>query len=363
MTLDITDDRMSSDVTPHTATRSTEPVPGERGWLVSWLPGQVVDRNQAISALMLAEEDTKPAGGDQAVIQGLAHELGMCGDAAIRLVRSAPVMPPAQDIPAADEPADVVTAERDAKRARLADLADPDCERCDGSGLDPDEYTTTTDADGRVLVYHLTEPCRDCIDEDDLDTSDQAAAPATPVADEPTDHGSLAEPLPADCGELANAIHDPESSHYLDDDERKALLCYLIGYTSNRTCPRDQIARIRGRRVMSAATEAAIRRQAESQNERGPLPARPISECGGFCVGVWCTCATSYTAQAALARLGDAYAKPAPGEAPAPAEDMADLADAVSEVADAMEEAGRTGHFPLVRRSCYTPPESKAGAL
>lgn len=33
------------------------------------------------------------------------------------------------------------------------------------------------------------------------------------------------------------------------------------------------------------------------------FPARPISECAGYCVGV-CTCGTSYTAEAALARRG-----------------------------------------------------------
>jgi hypothetical protein len=35
------------------------------------------------------------------------------------------------------------------------------------------------------------------------------------------------------------------------------------------------------------------------------FPARPISECAGFCVGV-CTCGTSYTAEAARARRGSA---------------------------------------------------------
>ena len=53
-----------------------------------------------------------------------------------------------------------------ARRDELAALADPDCERCEGSGLDPDEFTTRKYAEGRT-VHYLTEPCRDCIGDDD----------------------------------------------------------------------------------------------------------------------------------------------------------------------------------------------------
>lgn len=36
---------------------------------------------------------------------------------------------------------------------------DPDCERCDGSGLDPDAYTTHETAHGTGYRHA---PCRDC---------------------------------------------------------------------------------------------------------------------------------------------------------------------------------------------------------
>ena len=62
---------------------------------------------------------------------------------------------------------------RQVKRDRLADLADPDCERCEGSGLDPDTFTTTRRADGQT-VYHLTEPCDYCIDDDPAASSPTA---------------------------------------------------------------------------------------------------------------------------------------------------------------------------------------------
>lgn len=63
---------------------------------------------------------------------------------------------------------DPAEAARRAIRDRLADLADPDCERCEGSGLDPDRFTTSQDAQGQT-IYHLTEPCVDCIGEDEED--------------------------------------------------------------------------------------------------------------------------------------------------------------------------------------------------
>lgn len=71
---------------------------------------------------------------------------------------------------------------RRAKRDRLAGLADPGCERCEGSGLDPDRYTTTRRADGRT-IYHLTEPCEDCIEDDLGDDPGEASAPAEDMSD------------------------------------------------------------------------------------------------------------------------------------------------------------------------------------
>ena len=51
MTLTIDDTAMSSDRTAHTARY----VPDRNGWEVSWLPGQTLDRNTAITAMTLAD--------------------------------------------------------------------------------------------------------------------------------------------------------------------------------------------------------------------------------------------------------------------------------------------------------------------
>src|SRR5437660_12894644 len=52
MSLTINDAAMTSDQSPHTARQA----PGHRhGWEVSWLPGQVLDRDTAITAMILAD--------------------------------------------------------------------------------------------------------------------------------------------------------------------------------------------------------------------------------------------------------------------------------------------------------------------
>ena len=52
MTLTINDTTMTSDHTAHTARQT----PGsEHLWEVSWLPGQALDRNSAITAMTLAD--------------------------------------------------------------------------------------------------------------------------------------------------------------------------------------------------------------------------------------------------------------------------------------------------------------------
>ena len=52
MTLTIQDETISSDTTRHTARLA----PGhEPAWQVSWLPGRLIDRNSAITAIVLAE--------------------------------------------------------------------------------------------------------------------------------------------------------------------------------------------------------------------------------------------------------------------------------------------------------------------
>jgi len=53
MTLTINDTTMTSDQTAHTARQA----PGrEHLWGVSWLPGRVLDRNGAITAMVLADQ-------------------------------------------------------------------------------------------------------------------------------------------------------------------------------------------------------------------------------------------------------------------------------------------------------------------
>ena len=51
MTLTIHDTTMTSDQTAHTARQALS----RNGWEVSWLPGQTLDRNTAITAMILAD--------------------------------------------------------------------------------------------------------------------------------------------------------------------------------------------------------------------------------------------------------------------------------------------------------------------
>ena len=83
MTLTINDTTMTSDQTPHTARHA----PSRKGWEVSWLPGRALDRNSAITAMILADTAT-----DQRVredhrlwphIQSWAAELGLTAPEAV----------------------------------------------------------------------------------------------------------------------------------------------------------------------------------------------------------------------------------------------------------------------------------------
>ena len=56
MTLTINDSSMTSDQSAHTARHA----PGRNGWEVSWLPGQTLDRNTAITAMILADTTAEP---------------------------------------------------------------------------------------------------------------------------------------------------------------------------------------------------------------------------------------------------------------------------------------------------------------
>jgi hypothetical protein len=83
MTLTINDTTMTSDRTAHTARHA----PSRNGWEVSWLPGQILDRNSAITAMVLAdtaaEEDLHEGHRLWPHIQGWAEELGLTGPEAV----------------------------------------------------------------------------------------------------------------------------------------------------------------------------------------------------------------------------------------------------------------------------------------
>jgi hypothetical protein len=83
MTLTITGTTMTSDHTAHTARQAS----GRNGWEASWLPGQALDRNTAITAMTLAEvaakDDLHEGHRLWPHIQGWAAELGLTGPDAI----------------------------------------------------------------------------------------------------------------------------------------------------------------------------------------------------------------------------------------------------------------------------------------
>ncbi len=91
MAVTINDRTMTSDSTPHTA-RLT---PGqEHQWEVSWLPGRRVTRNDAITAMVLAETcspaETSERNRMQPFIQGWAAELGTTADQAVTRIAAMP---------------------------------------------------------------------------------------------------------------------------------------------------------------------------------------------------------------------------------------------------------------------------------
>jgi hypothetical protein len=78
MTLTINDTTMTSDQTPHTARLA----PGcQHIWQASWLPGEVLDRNSATTAMLLADTAATtglhPGHRLWPHIQGWAAELGL----------------------------------------------------------------------------------------------------------------------------------------------------------------------------------------------------------------------------------------------------------------------------------------------
>jgi hypothetical protein len=91
MTMIILDDCMSSDRSPHTARLA----PGDRHmWEVSWLPGRHVDRNSAVTAMVLADalgsDDMKAGHRLWPHVEGWAAELALTAPEALTLIVSSP---------------------------------------------------------------------------------------------------------------------------------------------------------------------------------------------------------------------------------------------------------------------------------
>jgi hypothetical protein len=83
MALSIADTAMTSDLTAHVAQPS-----GDR-WRVSWLPGRALDRNQAVTALTIAETVARwprlgPGDRGWPMVKVWAAELGLTANAAVR---------------------------------------------------------------------------------------------------------------------------------------------------------------------------------------------------------------------------------------------------------------------------------------
>lgn len=98
MTLAIHDDIISSDNSCHTA----HPAPGhDHAWHVSWLPGRIMDRNNAITAMVLADvgADVHPGHQLWPFVEGWSAELGLQASDALAL---------------ASQPPDCMSVERDA---------------------------------------------------------------------------------------------------------------------------------------------------------------------------------------------------------------------------------------------------------
>lgn len=98
MAITITDERMTSDQTCHKARHSPyAAADGQGAWIVSWLPLRLLDRNQAITALTLAEVvATRELPSESRwwpVVNAWAAELSLSGADAVRQVRVATCVP------------------------------------------------------------------------------------------------------------------------------------------------------------------------------------------------------------------------------------------------------------------------------
>ena len=98
MGIKIDNNSMRSDETAHTATHAQGGGIARDVWRVSWLPGHLLTRNEAITAMTLAEaiDGTAVTTEDKIWphITGWAAELGMGPEAAILGIRQPPPVQP-----------------------------------------------------------------------------------------------------------------------------------------------------------------------------------------------------------------------------------------------------------------------------
>ena len=104
MTVTITDTTMTSDRSGCTARRS----PDRNGWEVSWLPGQILDRNTAITAMTLAETAAEHDLHDRHPllphVESWAAELGLTAPEAIAKASQPPSVTDPEQEPASRQP-------------------------------------------------------------------------------------------------------------------------------------------------------------------------------------------------------------------------------------------------------------------
>jgi hypothetical protein len=96
-TLTITEDEMFSDTTRHRAAVQHGAIVsgGPTAWAVTWLPGRLLTRNQAITAMTIAElsRDDRLTDNQSPLwlhIDGWAAELGLSGSNAVAIASLSP---------------------------------------------------------------------------------------------------------------------------------------------------------------------------------------------------------------------------------------------------------------------------------
>jgi hypothetical protein len=137
MALKILDDSMSSDHSPHTARLAS----GEQqAWEVSWLPGRRLDRNEAVTAMVLADttgnSGVHPGHRAWPHIENWAGKLGMTGSQVLDRVAGPPRW--AQHEEKSAEPPDVEPPDVEPPDVEPPDVELPDVDPLDGWAIDDD---------------------------------------------------------------------------------------------------------------------------------------------------------------------------------------------------------------------------------